>query len=154
MRNKEERNENTCVCCGRIIPEDRHICLHCGEYDDIQTFKAKRHTELITQAQMHYCGAIAGHYGKEAQKIQAIQELSELICVLTRRKDQQDENYKSSLLDELADSIIMIEQMRRVHDITVEMLNEKIEEKLDRQLRRISRQNWQADDKVIGIRKE
>lgn len=35
--------DNTCVCCGRIIPEGRQICLHCGDYDDMQTFKdAKR----------------------------------------------------------------------------------------------------------------
>ena len=48
----------------------------------------------------------------------------------------------------------MIEQMRRVHDITIEMLNSKIEEKLDRQLRRISKVNWKADDKAIGLDRE
>lgn len=31
--------DNTCVCCGRIIPEGRHICLSCGSYDDMQTFR-------------------------------------------------------------------------------------------------------------------
>lgn len=31
--------DNTCVCCGRIIPEGRQICLHCGDYDDQQRFK-------------------------------------------------------------------------------------------------------------------
>lgn len=31
--------DNTCVCCGRIIPEGRQICLHCGDYDDMQVFK-------------------------------------------------------------------------------------------------------------------
>ena len=31
--------DNTCVCCGRIIPKGRHICLSCGDYDDMQTFK-------------------------------------------------------------------------------------------------------------------
>ena len=31
--------DNTCICCGRIIPEGRQICLHCGDYDDMQTFK-------------------------------------------------------------------------------------------------------------------
>lgn len=31
--------DNTCVCCGRIIPEGTHICLHCGSYDDQQTFR-------------------------------------------------------------------------------------------------------------------
>lgn len=32
-------NDNTCVCCGRIIPEGRHICLSCGDYDDMQRFR-------------------------------------------------------------------------------------------------------------------
>ena len=31
--------DNTCICCGRIIPEGRHICLACGDYDDMQTFR-------------------------------------------------------------------------------------------------------------------
>lgn len=30
--------DNTCVCCGKIIPEGRHICLSCGSYYDMQTF--------------------------------------------------------------------------------------------------------------------
>ena len=34
--------DNTCVCCGRIIPEGRHICLSCGSYDDMQTFRPSR----------------------------------------------------------------------------------------------------------------
>lgn len=35
--------DNTCICCGRIIPEGAVLCLHCGDYDDMQTFKdAKR----------------------------------------------------------------------------------------------------------------
>lgn len=28
--------DNTCICCGRVIPEGRQICLHCGDYDDQQ----------------------------------------------------------------------------------------------------------------------
>lgn len=31
--------ENTCVCCGRTIPEGRHVCLRCGDYDDMQTVR-------------------------------------------------------------------------------------------------------------------
>lgn len=36
--------DNTCICCGRIIPEGRHICLACGDYDDMQTFKPRIRT--------------------------------------------------------------------------------------------------------------
>jgi len=35
--------ENTCICCGRVIPEGRQICLHCGDYDDMQTFRPPKH---------------------------------------------------------------------------------------------------------------
>lgn len=31
--------DNTCICCGRVIPEVRQICLRCGSYDDMQTFR-------------------------------------------------------------------------------------------------------------------
>lgn len=31
--------DNTCIRCGKIIPEGRHVCLNCGNYDDMQTFK-------------------------------------------------------------------------------------------------------------------
>ena len=36
--------ENTCIVCGRIIPEGRHICLACGDYDDQQRFERKVRT--------------------------------------------------------------------------------------------------------------
>lgn len=35
-------SDNTCVCCGRIIPVGRHICLSCGSYYDMQTFERKQ----------------------------------------------------------------------------------------------------------------
>ena len=37
-------NENTCVCCGRIIPEGRHICLLCEGQNDMQTFGGRPKT--------------------------------------------------------------------------------------------------------------
>lgn len=47
--------DNTCIVCGRIIPEGRHICLACGDYDDMQTFsqpkrkppKQKRYFRIV-----------------------------------------------------------------------------------------------------------
>lgn len=39
---------NTCVCCGRVIPEGKQICLQCSNYDDMQTFKRpEKKTECI-----------------------------------------------------------------------------------------------------------
>lgn len=36
--------DNTCICCGRVIPEGRQICLTCGDYDNQQSFKARIRT--------------------------------------------------------------------------------------------------------------
>lgn len=36
---------NTCVCCGRIIPEGKQICLQCGSYDTMQVFKPTKQDE-------------------------------------------------------------------------------------------------------------
>lgn len=36
--------DNTCITCGRIIPEGGHLCLACGDYDDMQTFQTKIRT--------------------------------------------------------------------------------------------------------------
>lgn len=30
--------DNTCVCCGKIIPEGRQICLSCEGQNEMQTF--------------------------------------------------------------------------------------------------------------------
>ena len=43
--------DNTCICCGRIIPEGRHICLACEHENEVQIFhqhapKAKRYFRI------------------------------------------------------------------------------------------------------------
>lgn len=32
-----------CIRCGRVIPEGRHVCLRCGDYDDQQRFCPPKH---------------------------------------------------------------------------------------------------------------
>ena len=32
-------HDNTCIRCGRPIPDDMRICLACGDYDDMQNFR-------------------------------------------------------------------------------------------------------------------
>lgn len=83
------------------------------------------------------CGDIADYYGQARQEVQAVQELSELICVLTRRKDQRGRDYTTALIDELADAEIMIEQMRQLHGITLPEISKRIDYKLHRQQERI-----------------
>ena len=98
---------------------------------------------MTVQEQKHHCGVIAGYYGRRMQEWQAAQELSELMCLLTRRDDQRDSTYKDRILDEIADCEIMLEQIRRLNDIDESAVAERISEKITRQLQRI--QNEQKE---------
>lgn len=93
----------------------------------------------MTEKQKTMCREILAHYGTQKQEIQAVQELSELICVLARRKDQRKDKaaFIADMLDEIADSLIMIEQMKMAHSIYSMELDMKISEKLRRQMNRI-----------------
>lgn len=95
--------------------------------------------------QATWCGEIARHYGKTKQKVQAVQELSELICVLTRRKDQEDAAHQLKLIDEIADSLVMIEQIRQLYGISGEEIEHRIEYKLLRQLARIKAEGTEKE---------
>ena len=94
----------------------------------------------MNENQKSKCKLIAEHYGKAKQRMQAVQELSELILVISRRADQKEnrEKYISDMVNEMADSLIMIEQMRTLHDITESAIQKQIDFKLNRQLERIS----------------
>jgi hypothetical protein len=96
----------------------------------------------MNENQMSKCKTIAEHYGKRKQKLQAIQELTELILLLTRRADQKadHEEYVQNVLDEMADSMIMIEQVRQLYNISEFDLRRRIDFKLNRQLDRISKE--------------
>ena len=81
--------------------------------------------------------AILEHYGQPHQEVQAVQELSELILLLAAREDQRKAGYKDHVAEEIADSIIMIEQIRIANGITDKEVNAWIAKKLGRQLNRI-----------------
>ena len=83
---------------------------------------------------------ILKHYGQPMQEIQAVQELSELILLLAARKDQRNEGYKKHVAEEIADSFIMIEQIRIANGITDKEVNAVVAEKLSRQLGRIQKE--------------
>lgn len=99
----------------------------------------------MNRTQASQCRRIAERYGLRNQEQQAVSELSELLHVLTRRPNQRGESWtenhketwSESLLDEMADTCIMIEQLRTLHNVSKEALNEKINFKLNRQLDRI-----------------
>lgn len=48
---------NTCVCCGKEIPEGRQVCMHC-EHDANIPVKKKDYSSLIKIARIVICVAI------------------------------------------------------------------------------------------------
>ena len=81
---------------------------------------------------------ILDHYGQQKQEVQAVQELSELILLLAAREDQRKGDYKKHITEEIADSLIMIEQIRIANNITDKNVNAVIVQKISRQFNRIS----------------
>ena len=96
----------------------------------------------MNEDQKSKCKLIAEHYGKEKQRMQAVQELSELILVISRRADQKEDRqaYIESLIDEIADSKIMIEQLKSLYQISDFDIRQRIDFKLNRQIERISQE--------------
>lgn len=92
--------------------------------------------DMLTQeeAERH----ILDHYGQKKQELQAVQELSELILLLAAREDQRGKDYKDKLTKEIADALVMIDQVKMMHNIHDEDVTEVIVYKLRRQLDRIA----------------
>lgn len=93
------------------------------------------------------CEKIAHHYGKEAQTKQAIQELSALICLLTSRPDQEHNGIVEAIggigeimTNEIADCLIMLEQVRILYGIDGKQVEAMISAKIARQMERIARE--------------
>lgn len=80
---------------------------------------------------------ILTHYGQQKQEVQAVQELTELILLLTARPNQRYDDYKKRVAEEIADSLVMIEQIRIANDIDDNDINAVIVQKISRQLSRI-----------------
>ncbi|MCQ2059766.1 MAG: hypothetical protein MJY71_08085 [Bacteroidaceae bacterium] len=88
--------------------------------------------------QKQKCKFIADHYGEKKQEIQAVQEFTELNLLLTKRPDQRKQmNFREEVKGEIADCLIMIEQLQQIHGISDGELFNTVEFKLARQLHRI-----------------
>lgn len=94
----------------------------------------------MNRSQAKKCTQIAEVYGLRAQEQQAISELTELQYVLTRRPSQRELCWHDQLMDEIADVLIMIEQLKALHRIADEAVSGRIDYKLQRQLDRISKE--------------
>lgn len=91
----------------------------------------------MTRGQISKCRQIAKHYGRQTQEAQTISEVSELLYVLTRRQSQRGIDWSNDLIDEIADVLVMIQQITDIHGLEPDVINERVNYKLDRQLERI-----------------
>lgn len=75
-------------------------------------------------------------YGAKSQMLKCCEELSELETVILKHVNK-DKNNTDEILDEMADVYVMLEQMKHVFPFGENVLDERIEYKLNRQLERI-----------------
>lgn len=90
---------------------------------------------VFTAGQRSIMAEIISYYGHESQKMMLLEEMSELqkeIC-----KDMRYDPDLEAITEEVADVLIMLEQIQMMYHITETKLHEITNRKLHRQLRRI-----------------
>lgn len=90
----------------------------------------------MTEEQKAICHKIADYYGTEHQAVKAIEEMAELQKELAKFTIG-DGGDIDSIVEELADVMIMIEQMRYCFDTDGVWIRETIRAKLGRQINRM-----------------
>ena len=93
----------------------------------------------MTTEQLRNLNFIVDHYGSANQLEKSQEELSELITEISRYNQNPDEPHlRGNIIDELADVIVMCNQLMIIFDCTGEV-EERIDFKINRQLERIKR---------------
>lgn len=80
---------------------------------------------------------IAMHYGVKAQSMQTCEECAELIQAVSKLTRGVTETRILALVEEIADVRIMMSQLMQLYGIPEPEVSERVEEKLERQLKRI-----------------
>ena len=76
-------------------------------------------------------------YGSKAQMLKCCEELSELEAAILKHINK-DMNNTDEVLDEMADVYIMLEQMKSIFPFGENVLDDRINYKLNRQMDRIN----------------
>lgn len=83
---------------------------------------------------------IADHYGLDNQRTQLYQEYSELIVALTKYDKTKPETL-ANVIEEVADSLVMVRQIAHLLDIPDDIIYEQMAYKIQRQLKRMENEN-------------
>lgn len=89
----------------------------------------------MTHEQKLQCKKIFEHYGEDSQLIKIKEELTELYEAVEEYQANNSEENRTHLAEEMADVRIMLRQLRGV---VGEQVDEFVQFKLDRQLKRIA----------------
>lgn len=85
---------------------------------------------------------IINHYGHTTQFNKTVEELSELIRALVR-------DDKDNLIEEMADVYIMLEQLLIICDISDEVIDYLIYQKIERTLERMNKDDQKCSSKCV-----
>lgn len=92
----------------------------------------------MTEQEIDYAiHAIATHYGKKAQSMQACEEGGELIVAVSKAVRSPSLEHVKNLAEEIADVQVMCSQLMWLYGISLVEVGSIIERKLQRQLERI-----------------
>lgn len=98
----------------------------------------------MTEEQKEICHKIADHYGEKHQMLKAVEEMAELTQVIAK-KIHGDTLHEWDYPGELADVLIMAEQLRYMYDksdgVFVGRVERFIDAKLTRQLKRMEEES-------------
>lgn len=151
----DDKKVYRCSECGSTITVDSELigkmsgekfCYNCGERMNGESIEKNR-TRTVDLIK------ILDHYGRKAQRRQAVEELSELIQAICKydrinytfgeceddpKKLEKSMSAYENLLGEIADVIVMIEQLKiMVGERNRTRIENIIDEKISRQLERI-----------------
>lgn len=98
----------------------------------------------ITEEQIRVLNLAIIRYGPAAQLDMVIEEMSELTKEICKRKRGSDNRFE--LIDEIADVLIMIEQLKMIYNIDNEAVIDRIEIKVNRLNDRLMVAAFRGDD--------
>lgn len=113
-----------------VMEEQAEPCENCEEYADEKTASCMTRIE-----QLRY---VLDTYGRDAQLNKAVEEVIELADILIKVANKGlTEERLDSLIDEMADTYIMLEQIKMSYSFPVRAIDDRMSFKLDRQIKRI-----------------
>lgn len=95
---------------------------------------------------------IINFYGEEAQKDVAVEEMAELTKELM--KERRGVYNKDAILEEIADVTLMLHQLLIIYNFTKEDVNRIIDEKVERQIKRVKEDEWVKSQPMWQITKD